>query len=363
MGDVVEQALECGFKTLQTARMSLLKQHLTRPLLDNLKHKKTKLESSLLDVVQSGFLNLDSSVGVYAPDVESYTLFAPLFNPIIESYHGSYVQPLTDFGDEEKLINLDPDQKYIKSIRVRCARSLEGFPFNPKLSESQYKDIELIVSRALSQLNGALRGSYHPLVGMSNTTQQQLIDDHYLFKSGDRFLKAANAYRFWPTGRGIYHNHDKTFLVWVNEEDHMRIISMQKGGNLQEVYARLVAGIKALRGKLKCSKDERLGYLTFCPTNLGTTIRASVHITLPMLSSNPKKLAHIAATHNLQVGIFPTVVNYFVCVTYSLHFFRCVELQENTQRSRMVYMIYLIKDVLVLPNMKQLRICKTAFVQ
>lgn len=54
------------------------------------------------------------------------------------------------------------------------------------------------------------------------------------------FLQAANACRFWPTGRGIFHNDDKTFLVWANEEDHLRIISMQKGGDLKQVFKRLV---------------------------------------------------------------------------------------------------------------------------
>jgi len=49
------------------------------------------------------------------------------------------------------------------------------------------------------------------------------------------FLKDANACRFWPTGRGIFHNAAKTFLVWVGEEDHLRIISMQKGGDIGKV--------------------------------------------------------------------------------------------------------------------------------
>lgn len=48
-------------------------------------------------------------------------------------------------------------------------------------------------------------------------------------------IQAANANHYWPTGRGIFHNANKTFLVWVNEEDHLRIISMQIGGNVREV--------------------------------------------------------------------------------------------------------------------------------
>merc|ERR1712077_54533 len=58
--------------------------------------------------------------------------------------------------------------------------------------------------------------------------RQQLVDDHFLFMSGDPNLKVAGMERDWPEGRGIFHNEAKTFLVWVNEEDQLRIISMQK---------------------------------------------------------------------------------------------------------------------------------------
>lgn len=54
-------------------------------------------------------------------------------------------------------------------------------------------------------------------------------------------LGDAGGYADWPIGRGIFHNPKKTFLVWVNEEDHLRFISMQMGGNLGEVYKRLVS--------------------------------------------------------------------------------------------------------------------------
>lgn len=90
--------------------------------------------------------------------------------------------------------------------------------------------------------------------------------------------------RFWPSGRGIYHNDNKTFLVWCNEEDHLRIISMQKGGDLGEVYRRLVTAVNDIEKRIPFSHNDRLGFLTFCPTNLGTTIRASVHIKVPKLA-------------------------------------------------------------------------------
>jgi protein-arginine kinase len=60
----------------------------------------------------------------------------------------------------------------------------------------------------------------------------------------------------------------QTFLVWVNEEDHLRIISMQNGGNVGQVLERLIKGVNAIQSKVPFSRDDRLGWLTFCPTNL-----------------------------------------------------------------------------------------------
>ena len=71
-----------------------------------------------------------------------------------------------------------------------------------------------------------MAGTYYPLSGMKEDVRKKLIEDHFLFKEGDRFLEAVGLNRDWPNGRGIFHNTDKTFLVWINEEDQLRIISM-----------------------------------------------------------------------------------------------------------------------------------------
>merc|ERR1711976_122253 len=299
--------LEAGFKKLQEATdcKSLLKKYLTKEVFEQLKDKKTNLGATLLDVVQSGVENLDSGVGVYAPDAEAYSLFSPLFDPVIEDYHVGFKQtdkhPASDFGDGNAFVNVDPDGQFVISTRVCCGRSMEGYPFNPCLTESQYKEMEAKVSSTLGGLEGELKGTFYPLTGMTKEVQQQLIDDHFLFKEGDRFLQAANACRYWPTGRGIYHNVDKTFLVWCNEEDHLRIISMQKGGDLKAVYSRLVTAVNEIEKRIPFSPHDRFGFLTFCPTNLGTTIRASVHIQLPKLAADRVKLEEAAGKYNLQV--------------------------------------------------------------
>lgn len=78
---------------------------------------------------------------------------------------------------------------------MRCGRSLEGYPFNPLLSEQQYLEIENKVSSTLKGLSGELKGEFYPLTGMSKDVQKKLIDDHFLFKEGDRFLQVSIKYK------------------------------------------------------------------------------------------------------------------------------------------------------------------------
>jgi creatine kinase/arginine kinase len=150
-------------------------------------------------------------------------------------------------------------------------------------------------------VEGELAGEDYPLLGMPKEVQDALIKDHFLFKEGDRFLDAAGLNRDWPEGRGIYHNNDKTFLVWVNEEDQLRIISMQQGGDIKEVFTRLVNAIKNIETKVPFSYSHHLGYITSCPTNLGTAMRASVHIALPKLSKDMDTFKSITDKYHLQI--------------------------------------------------------------
>jgi len=131
-----------------------------------------------------------------------------------------------------------------------------------------------------------LKGKYYSLSSLADEDKKRLIEEHFLFKEGDRFLEAAGLNRDWPEGRGIFHNDDKTFLVWVNEEDQLRIISMQPGCDIGAVFERLSRACAHIEKTIKFAHDEHLGYITSCPTNLGTALRGSVHIKLPKLGKN-----------------------------------------------------------------------------
>jgi len=283
---------------------SMLCKYLTKDVFELLKDRKTSNGFTLQDVINSGVVNIDSGIGVYAGDEESYDTFAPLFDPIIGEYHGFSPNDMHKSNlnpDDLKAPNPDPEGKYILSTRIRVGRNIANLPLGPAITKEQRDEVEKQVSYALNSLSGELLGTYYPLSGMSEEIKKQLIEDHFLFKAGDRFLEAAGLNRDWPEGRGIFHNNEKTFLVWINEEDQLRIISMQKGGDIKEVFTRLTTAIKEIEKSIKFSYNPHLGYITSCPTNLGTAMRASVHIKLPNLAADMDTFKKITDKHHLQI--------------------------------------------------------------
>merc|ERR1719412_1147393 len=186
-----------------------------------------------------------------------------------------------------KIVGNIEDDVPVKSTRIRVGRNIDGFGLSPGITKEQRLEMEGLMKIAFGKLEDDLAGTYYPLTGMEESVRQQLVDDHFLFVSGDKNLIAAGMERDWPEGRGIFHNASKTFLVWVNEEDQLRIISMQAGGDVKGVFERLARGIKAVGDSVNAESGKnfmlspRLGYLHSCPTNLGTGMRASVHIDLP----------------------------------------------------------------------------------
>jgi len=283
---------------------SLLCRYLTPGIFAVLHDKVTAGGYTFSQAINSGMINQDSAVGVYAGDAESYSLFAPLFDPIIAAYHGFSLSEIhhSDLTPQKPaVLNLDPKAEYVLSTRIRVGRNVAGMPLGPALSRSQRKTIELRVATVLRNLSGGLAGNYYSLSDMDRDVRNQLIADHFLFKNGDCFLEAAGLNRDWPDGRGIFHNHDKTFLVWVNEEDQLRIISMQPGGDIAAVFERLVDAVKQIEAAIPFLSDSHLGYLTSCPTNLGTALRASVHIRLPNLGADMGTFKEITVSHHLQI--------------------------------------------------------------
>merc|ERR1711934_574156 len=268
---------------------SLVAKYVTKPLWEKLSQAITPTSGFTLAKAIACAVEFDNQhCGIYAGDWDSYKVFSDVFDPIIQEYHGiSADSKHTSDMDVTKIKGNIDGTAPVHSTRIRVGRSIDGFGLSPGITKDQRLGVENLMKKAFANLTGDLAGTYFPLTGMSEKVRQQLVDDHFLFVSGDRNLIAAGMERDWPEGRGIFHNKDKTFLTWVNEEDQLRIISMQGGGDVRAVFDRLARGIKAVGDSVKAESgkdfmlDPKYGFIHSCPTNLGTGMRASVHVDLP----------------------------------------------------------------------------------
>ena len=276
------------FPVIQSTH-SLVAKHVTKERWDKVKDIETKTCGFTIAKAIACAVQFDNQhCGIYAGCWDSYKDFAEIFDAVIQDYHGiSADAKHTSDMDVEKITgNVNPEVP-VNSTRIRVGRNIDGFGLSPGITKDQRVQVEKLMSSALSKLTGDLAGKYYPLTGMDEAVRQQLVDDHFLFVSGDRNLTVAGMERDWPEGRGIFHNDAKTFLLWVNEEDQTRIISMEKGGDVKGVFSRLARGIAAVAESVKAESgkefalDARYGYIHSCPTNLGTGMRASVHVDLP----------------------------------------------------------------------------------
>merc|ERR1712159_894309 len=118
----------------------------------------------------------------------------------------------------------------------------------------------------------------------------ELVKAHVMFKDmdADLYLKSAGISSDWPYGRGCWQSTDGQCIIWFGEEDQLRIMCMKKGTMLNEVFDRLNAMLKVVEGipGIEFATSDDYGYVTSCPSNLGTGMRASVHVKIPNLTKD-----------------------------------------------------------------------------
>jgi protein-arginine kinase len=246
--------------------------------------------------INSGVSYPHSFVGCHAGDAESYDEFKDFFYPVVQAYHKGF-----DINTTKHVTDMDPAKittalaenakSKIISTRIRVARNLSMFPLNPGGTAESRVAVTEMMAKVYEALEGELEGDFFLHTTMSDEQRQGLIDDHFLFRGKDCMQAASGYHEHWPVGRGIYHNKAKTAVNWVNEGDHLRLISMEQGGDVLSVFTRLSViataieeGVKKQTGVEEAfMKHPIFGILTCCPSNIGTGMRGSVHILVPKL--------------------------------------------------------------------------------
>lgn len=284
----------------------------------NLKDRVTSSGVTFAQCIKTGVDNPGhphiKTVGATAGDEESYTVFKELFDPVIDARHGGYgpdaKQPTNLKLDELSATDTDPYNKYVLTSRVRTGRSVRGFKLPPVIAFEERRELEALAVKALLKMDGDLKGDYYPLhgsrsyapkpTGMAEEKEEELRKVGNLFQEPDSTLLLASGMgRHWPDGRGIFHNNDQNLFVWLNEEDHLRIVSMQgdrakptpEGKDIKDVTARFIRACDEVQKVLKAEgKDfmhnDHLGWVLTCPSNLGTGLRAGCMVKLEKVSAS-----------------------------------------------------------------------------
>ena len=173
------------------------------------------------------------------------------------------------------------------SSRVRLARNLEKYPFPPKLDRDSSQKVALCIKEALDE-NYSEKLEF---VEMDKCTNKNvLVEEHII--SPD-FCNENGLYKALVT------SEDGNLSIMINEEDHVRIQSIFSGFNLDRAYEKASGADDAMMKNVSFAFDDKYGFLTSCPTNLGTGLRASVMLHLPAIS----KTGYIKYLVNLMTKI------------------------------------------------------------
>ena len=193
----------------------------------------------------------------------------------------------------EWLRGVGPNADIVISSRIRLARNLSDRIFPHWANKAQAEETLLTIKKAIEKTDILKDATFFRLVEMDNVDKQLLIERHLMSKE-----HATN-----PRHKAIDLDNKEVVSVMINEEDHVRAQVMQSGFNLLDVWHMIEKIDAELAQHLDYAYSARLGYLTACPTNVGTGMRASCMLHLPALvfSKQINKVLQAVSKLNLAV--------------------------------------------------------------
>ncbi len=166
-----------------------------------------------------------------------------------------------------------PDSSIVVSSRIRLARNLSAYPFPEKAALEQKYEILKSVEDACRTVAGFDDAFYVSLEELSDQERKLLWERHLI----------SQEHTFEPQGKGLIVSADEKISMMINEEDHIRLQYLSSGFSLLKSWAIVTALDDELSKRLTFAFLPDLGYLTSCPTNVGTALRASCMLHLPAL--------------------------------------------------------------------------------
>lgn len=192
-------------------------------------------------------------------------------------------------------IEMGPMGDVVMSTRIRLARNFKDYPFITKMSREQAQEIVDKCSNALIERPSAISGEMklYKMEDMGVVDKQILVEKH---------LISPNMLAYGSGSAAIISNNEN-ISVLINEEDHLRIQCLFAGMQLDEAWQLSDKVDDLIEETIEFAFDENLGYLTCCPTNTGTGLRASVMLHLPALSLSGQLSNMLASITKLGMAV------------------------------------------------------------
>ncbi len=193
----------------------------------------------------------------------------------------------------EWLRGVGPMHDVVISSRIRLARNLAGTPFLAKCNPAQQREVlQRLKDRSLAA--GIARETFFVDIEAASKLDRQLLVERHL-------ISRQHAVSNHP--RGVVISGDETIAMMINEEDHLRLQVLRSGMQLHEAFDEINRIDDLLEEQLDFAYSIRFGYLTACPTNVGTGLRVSVMLHLPALKLTKEIEKAFRAARDMRLAI------------------------------------------------------------
>ncbi|HHV93949.1 MAG TPA: protein arginine kinase [Firmicutes bacterium] len=185
-----------------------------------------------------------------------------------------------------------PEDEIVMGSRIRLARNIAKIPFPSAADDQQAAHVNELV-RSVVESTDKLDWKYLSLIDMPRLDRELLVEKHLISPQQARDVKH----------KAVVLSRDEVVSIMVNEEDHLRIQCIHPGFQLESAWEQCDRVDDILGDKLEYAFSTDLGYLTACPTNVGTGLRASVMLHLPALAMTKQMAGLIPAVNKLGIAV------------------------------------------------------------
>uniref|UniRef100_A0A1I8P3T3 Uncharacterized protein n=1 Tax=Stomoxys calcitrans TaxID=35570 RepID=A0A1I8P3T3_STOCA len=327
-----------GTSSLQLAVTSYLSRFLKPSVYEKIKRRQTRLDHSLFDVLwpalrktsKDRHLEEDINSGLIAPDFDVYVVFQEFLVPLIKDMHCMSVtadfkpHPRIAYFPMENAERLntayfvfDDDSNLVVRCLVECSRNLDSFELPLNLTIGQIEQAErlmmakIFTAAFIEAIEEDEPGSYYTLTEVLEDKSEvyDMLNEYGLLipllDQNDPVQQAeSTAFNgsLWPYGRGVYVSASNSMALWLNCQEHMRILSTSNSKEAADIgiaYTRVGRAITFLEQQLHFKESYLLGYLQSRPSFLGTGLKMTTIIRLPNLMKEMDNLRHLCSVRGL----------------------------------------------------------------